>query len=327
MRGIERGDDPACALAHGVATCSTAGAMNIHHLELFYHVAKHGGISAAVRHMPYGIQQPAVSSQILALEEDLGVKLFVRQPFKLTKEGEDLLAFVRPFFENLAPMAVRLRKTLGAQLRIGASELLLRDHLPAVVGRLKEVQPDLRLSLRAGTQRELEAWVRTKEIDLALIPLRGPLRSPLRCLRLLRLPLVLLVHKKSKLKSADELWAQRKPAEPLICLGATEILSQLFQEGLKRHRVTWPVAVEASSMELITRYVAMGEGVGVNVALPDIIRDPQVRVLPLEDFTSIELTAAWSGELTPLLRAVLLELQGHADKFWPQARCGEKLPA
>ena len=50
--------------------------MNLHHVELFYHVAKHGGISRAVRHMPYGIQQPAVSSQILLLEQDLGVKLF-----------------------------------------------------------------------------------------------------------------------------------------------------------------------------------------------------------------------------------------------------------
>ena len=40
------------------------GLMNIHHLELFYFVAKHGGIAAAVRNIPYGIQQPAVSGQI-----------------------------------------------------------------------------------------------------------------------------------------------------------------------------------------------------------------------------------------------------------------------
>ena len=38
--------------------------MNIHHLELFYYVAKHEGISGAVRNMPYGIQQPAVSAQV-----------------------------------------------------------------------------------------------------------------------------------------------------------------------------------------------------------------------------------------------------------------------
>ena len=38
--------------------------MNVHHLELFYYVARHGGISAAVRYIPYGIQQPAVSGQM-----------------------------------------------------------------------------------------------------------------------------------------------------------------------------------------------------------------------------------------------------------------------
>lgn len=39
--------------------------MNVHHLELFHHVARNGGVSAAARAMPYGIQQPAISSQIL----------------------------------------------------------------------------------------------------------------------------------------------------------------------------------------------------------------------------------------------------------------------
>ena len=29
--------------------------MNVHHLELFYYVARHGGIMEAVRNMPYGI--------------------------------------------------------------------------------------------------------------------------------------------------------------------------------------------------------------------------------------------------------------------------------
>ena len=45
--------------------------MNIHHLELFYYVARHGGISEAVRNMPYGIQrridQQGMPSQHLEL--------------------------------------------------------------------------------------------------------------------------------------------------------------------------------------------------------------------------------------------------------------------
>jgi len=61
--------------------------VNIHHLELFYYVAKHGGIMEAVRKIPYGIQQPAVSLQIIQLERSLGTKLFQRRPFALTGEG------------------------------------------------------------------------------------------------------------------------------------------------------------------------------------------------------------------------------------------------
>lgn len=62
--------------------------MNVHHLELFYYVAKHGGIMPAVRNIPYGIQQPAVSAQVAQLEEFLGVTLFQRRPFALTPAGE-----------------------------------------------------------------------------------------------------------------------------------------------------------------------------------------------------------------------------------------------
>ena len=56
--------------------------MNVHHLELFYYVARHGGIMEAVRNIPYGIQQPAISGQVAQLEEHLGVTLFNRRPFR-----------------------------------------------------------------------------------------------------------------------------------------------------------------------------------------------------------------------------------------------------
>ncbi len=83
--------------------------MNIHHLELFYYVAKHEGISNAVRKIPYGIQQPAVSSQIALLEEHIDAPLFHRRPFELTETGRKLYEFVEPFFSNLDKMADDLR--------------------------------------------------------------------------------------------------------------------------------------------------------------------------------------------------------------------------
>src|SRR3954462_13010288 len=101
--------------------CALCPAMNVHHLELFYYVAKHGGISAAVRHIPYGIQQPAVSGQMLALEETVGGKLFEPSPFKLTPAGERLFAHVEPFVENLNTVLSELRAASEPELRIGGA--------------------------------------------------------------------------------------------------------------------------------------------------------------------------------------------------------------
>ncbi len=292
--------------------------MNVHHLELFYYVARHGGISRAVRSMPYGIQQPAVSSQILQLEQDLGMKLFARSPFKLTLAGEELYEFARPFFENLEAMARRLRKESAPLLRIGASELVLRDYLPAVAARLHEQEPKLRLGLRSGFQAEMEQWLLDREIDLAIVPLDAKPPARLRCLRLLRLPLVLLVPKKSKIKSAAELWARAEIEEPLICLPQTEVMSRNFRQGLRQKKVDWPQAIEASSMDLVTRYVANGYGIGLSVNLPGMELPPRVRVLPLHDFAAVEVAALWNGEPMPLIRTVLDEAKRLVAQQWPE---------
>jgi len=295
--------------------------MNIHHLELFYYVARHGGISRAVRHMPYGIQQPAVSGQILQLEQDLGVRLFERVPFKLTPPGEELYAFVAPFFDGLEDIARRLGRPAAPLLRIGASEIALRDHLPAVINRLRTQLPELRLSLRSGFQPEIEAWLHHREIDLAITPLETRPPAKLRAHRLLRVPLVLLAPRRSKLKSAAELWRPGLVEEALICLPANESLTRTFQRQLKRLKVEWPVAIEASSLELITRYVADGYGLGVSVDLPGVTRQREVRVLPLAGFDPLEMALLWRGEPTPLIRMVIDEAARYVAQQWPAWAC------
>jgi len=294
-------------------------------LELFYYVARHGGISRAVRNMPYGIQQPAVSSQILLLEQDLGNRLFERSPFKLTREGEELYTFVQPFFENLAPMAARLRKQAAPLLRIGASELVLRDYLPPVVEKLRQREPRLRLALRSGFQAEMERWLLDREIDLAVVPLEA--RPPARfgCLRLLRLPLVLLVHKGTKIKSAEALLTRGEIEEPLISLPQSEAMCRKFKQGLQRRQVDWPQSIEASSMGLITRYVANGYGIGLSVNAAEVVKHPQVRVLPLADFEPVEMAALWHGTLSPLVRLLLEEAQRYIARQWPDWAMADKL--
>src|SRR5437899_6632851 len=135
--------------------------MNPHHLELFYHVAKSGGVSRAARQMTYGIQQPSVSAQVNALERDLGVTLYERRPFKLTKAGEELFEFVKPFFGRIDE--VRERILGGAQIRLGASPILFRDHLPPVIDMVRKQFPHLSLVLRALNQPDLIAGIEHNE--------------------------------------------------------------------------------------------------------------------------------------------------------------------
>ena len=262
----------------------------------------------------------AACGQILSLEDDLGVKLFERSPFKLTTLGEELYEFDRPFFENLHATAERLRQTSSPSLRIGASELVLRDYLPAVLEQVKAHEPKLRLSLRSGLQADVEKWLLEREIDVAIVPLQNKPTAKLRCERLLRMPLALLVHRRSKLKSAEDLWRKDVIEEPLICLPATEMITRVFQNGLQQRKIDWPHTIEASSVGLVTRYVANGYGVGVSVAASEAVKHKDVRVLPLEDFDSIEIALLSNGKPTPLVEHVLEACRQVVAKEWPKSQ-------
>lgn len=295
-----------------------AAPMNVHHLELFYYVAKHRGISAAVRHIPYGIQQPAVSGQMRLLEEDAGVKLFDRSPFRLTAAGEQLFAHVEPFFGNLGNIKQQLVSGQQPTLRVGASEVVLRSHLPVVLERLQSNQPQVRLKLRSGFESDLAGWLRDGEVDLVITPLPGRPPPRTRHQRLLRLPLALLVPKKLKVSRAEELWANRRPDLPLVSIPERESVSVVFQRGLKKRGVKWPVAIEASSLDLVTKYVADGRGAGVTMMLPEFVKHPRVRMVPLEGFDPIEIVALWNGEQTALVAALLEEGRRYTQELWPE---------
>ena len=91
--------------------------MNVHHLELFYYVAKYGGISEAVRNIPYGIQQPAMSGQVIQLEEFLGITLFQRRPFALTASAPATNRPSRNFSRRSAMVCLRRANLPSARSR------------------------------------------------------------------------------------------------------------------------------------------------------------------------------------------------------------------
>jgi DNA-binding transcriptional LysR family regulator len=279
--------------------------MNVHHLELFYFVAKHGGIMPAVRNIPYGIQQPAVSAQVAQLEEYLGVTLFQRRPFALTPPGEKLYAFVKPFFSNLDKVASDLQGGQARHFRIGASTIVLRDHLPALLSGVRKRFAGVKIHLREGFPAQLETLLVNDEVDLVVTMIERKLAAGLESLVLLDLPLVLLVEKSSRFKSADELWKLDKISDPLICLPTHETMTKNFQARLAELGVEWFPSIEASSADLVESYVASGLGIGLTVSVPRKPLPKNVRALPLPDFPTALVGALWRGKNTPLLDAFL----------------------
>ncbi len=289
--------------------------MNVHHLELFYYVARHGGIMPAVRKIPYGIQQPAVSAQVAQLEEDLGVTLFHRRPFALTLEGEMLFQFIEPFFGQLDKIADELRGDGNQHLRIGASPIVLRDYLPQILKSVRKKIPELRVSLREGYPSDLEQMLEREEIDMAVSLIEGKAPAGIKSQKLLELPLVLLVEAASGITSAGQLWRQDKINERLVCLPAAETISKNFQSGLAKAGVEWFPSIETSSLELIETYVENGLGVGVSLAVPGKALSSKVRALPLPGFAPVVVGALWRRKMTPLLQALLEEMKVHARRL------------
>jgi DNA-binding transcriptional LysR family regulator len=289
--------------------------MNIHHLELFYYVARHGGITEAVRNIPYGIQQPAVSGQVAQLEEFLGVTLFQRRPFALSPAGEKLYQFVYPFFSNLDSVAAELQGGKTRQIRIGASTLVLRDHLPALFRSMRQKFPNLKITLREGYQADLEAMLQKEELDLAVSVIEKKFAPGIHSVSLIEVPLALLVEKSSPLTSADQLWQRDKIDEPLICLPGVEAICKHFQQGLLRAGVDWFSSIEVSSLDLIEAYVANGFGIGLSVFAPKATLSPGVRALPLPGFAAVVVGALWRGKPSAWLEAFLAQIQVHAKRL------------
>ena len=76
--------------------------INFEYYKIFYHVAKASSISAAARELC--ISQPAVSQAVKALEQAIGIELFIRtkKGVSLTNAGEILYSHVAAGYESIS---------------------------------------------------------------------------------------------------------------------------------------------------------------------------------------------------------------------------------
>jgi DNA-binding transcriptional LysR family regulator len=265
--------------------------------------------------MPYGIQQPAISGQITQLESTLGVQLFHRRPFSLTPAGTRLYGEIESFFRHLGDLPAHVRGHSEQRLRLAAPAPILRDYLPAILAQYKRRNPEFRLTLHNVNQAAAEELLRQHEIDLAITELEGRPSPAIKCCELVRLPLVLVVPTRSRLRSLTDVFLNRQPVERLISLPASELIAKHFQNGLTKRRLNWQPAMQVSSLELVHTYTKLGFGVGMSVAIPGSKSDSGVRQISLPGFPQLTISALWMSDLGEIAAKFLEDVKKVAARL------------
>lgn len=301
-----------------------------HATELFLRVCEAGGLSAAANSGKAGVSQPALSAQMMALERHLGKTLFQRKPFALTEAG-------RLFQEEALRMRtrmLRIRDALhdesGRPLRIAASDVIIRDHLPAVLKQI-DTATRTRLVLREAQSQDLARLVRDGDVDLAIGLLSGqpPASTSPLVEKIGDLPLVLHVppsHAGSAETWHDVISLLRKDAPPgLIALPQQNLIMRHINTSLRRAGVEWPPTLEISSVGHVSPYVDLDFGFGFGFAVPGsghtaarearrIIPVPPGKMPPLH-------LVVWHGESPgPHAIHLLTLIRRHAGRILPKPR-------
>ncbi len=144
-------------------------------LRVFRSVAGHLSFSRAAEELL--LTQPAVTQQIKALEEELGVPLFDRGggAIRLTPGGEALLPYARKLKqmsdEAMAAVAHALGEQ-GGELALGASQTIAQYLLPRLIAGFLELHPRVRVTARSGNTDAMLEALGKREVHLALV--EGP---------------------------------------------------------------------------------------------------------------------------------------------------------
>lgn len=144
-------------------------------LTVFRTVAEHLSFTHAAEHLH--LSQPAVTSHIKVIEEDLAVRLFERSSggIRLTPAGEKLFAFAleaqRMTQQALQSIGALTGEQLG-RLRLGASTTIAQYVLPSLLARFVHLHPRVDLSVISANTADVVDEMLANRIDLGLI--EGP---------------------------------------------------------------------------------------------------------------------------------------------------------
>lgn len=154
--------------------------MELRHLRYFMAVAEQRHITRAAEVL--GIQQPPLSQQIRALEQELGVALFNRHPkgVDLTEAGTLLKAEAAHLLAEVAAMEARIAAFVGGErgrLMIGfTSSAAAHAFTPAALRTCRKRHPEILLEVSENNAAEITDAVASARLHCGFV--RVPVARP-----------------------------------------------------------------------------------------------------------------------------------------------------
>jgi DNA-binding transcriptional LysR family regulator len=146
--------------------------MELYQLRTFAMVADEGNLTRASKRLH--TSQPAVSAHIKALEDELGISLFIRTPkgMVLTADGVKLREHAGSILGSVAEMereAGRMRGVLRGTLRIGINSEPGMLQVAELFAEMRTQHPDLHLHLFQAMTGEVLSKLEEDELDAAFM--------------------------------------------------------------------------------------------------------------------------------------------------------------
>ncbi len=273
-------------------------------LRVFHGVAEAGSFTRAAESL--NLSQSAISRQIGALEEDLGVSLFHRHArgLVLTEQGELLLDSTKAVSSKLAATTSLLSETKGAasgHLRITANQGFGSFWLTSHLQEFLDLYPDITIDLMA-LDTELDLGMREADVAIRLTPPSKPdlIQKKLRTAHTHLYSSPLYLEKAAPLETVDDLDQHR-----LIVYGTgtspapVPSLNWILQAG-REHDDPRPARRSVLSINNVYGMLrAAQKGAGV-ASLPDYlgsISNRLVRVLPELEGPSFDVYFVYPEEM------------------------------
>ena len=264
-------------------------------LKVFRTVAEHLNFRKAAEHL--FLTQPAVTLQIKALEDDLGVRLFDRaaNSVALTPQGTLLLGYAT----KIATLVSEAEQELGAEdgkvsgeLSLGVSTTIAQYVLPRLLGAFLDEHPRVQFSLHSGNTDEVVHLLLESKLSIGLI--EGPARDRgIRAEHFMQDELVLITPPafESNRLSRDQLLASSLLMREHGSGSRHVVETALEKAGLRLK--TFKKVMDLDSTETIKSAVEAGLGIGF-VSRWAISKELELGALKIAEVTGLRIVRHFS---------------------------------